>query len=698
MIPRGRRFRRNAAPVVAASVLVVALVSMVAGCASGPPEPTPEAAPRIVADTSGGAVVSDAPVPVALDPGDLSGWVRAVEVSIRTDGANDPTPVARWELEPTEETDGTRSLQIPLEGLVDGEAYTARFALLLTDGGRWEVDGSLPLRLSLGIPAPVPTPAELVTLDRRPEFAWSVPDAVGDRSGWRARVTYVVSGTESTIEADGGAGRVRPQSPVVELSAFAGRESLVWRVRLVSASGVLGPWSTDGTVRFDPAAAVPVALAHRNGLASVVATPGLSWNPVSGARRYRVEIGVTDDTAADGAAADGAAAGNRLPSADERLETRDPRVRLETPLLEELFVGRTGRTVVWRVMALGEDGVQTPFSPWYRFRYAPVVGGLEPVVPTGTSVMLTVGADDAPEADERPAALVAVTRPFEMMRYELTNDAVAALVAAEVDAGRMVVSDGAVRAAADPERVYLGLGELDFGRQIAFTVDGDSLAVRPGYGSHPAAGVTWFGAVALANALSRLEARQPVYGDAATTEDPAMDADLSHDGYRLPSEAEWATAVGLTGRLRGDDRVAVTEARPVSTPEIRGSNFLRSGDRWEDPLPPYTRNGGPTSPVGALGYATPVGMYDMIGNVWEWTADWYDPDWYGRIADGEVDATAAAAGPDAPVADVYGRTLRTVRGGAWNSPRETVRPGNRGGFAPGATSHSIGVRLVRTLR
>jgi len=49
------------------------------------------------------------------------------------------------------------------------------------------------------------------------------------------------------------------------------------------------------------------------------------------------------------------------------------------------------------------------------------------------------------------------------------------------------------------------------------------------------------------------------------------------------------------------------------------------------------------------------------------------------------------------VPDVYNRELRVVRGCAWNTPRENLRRTNRGAFSPDATSHSIGVRLVRSL-
>lgn len=121
--------------------------------------------------------------------------------------------------------------------------------------------------------------------------------------------------------------------------------------------------------------------------------------------------------------------------------------------------------------------------------------------------------------------------------------------------------------------------------------DGTSFKVQPGYENHPMTMVTWFGAWGYCK-----------YYD-----------------YRLPSELEWEKAA------RG------TDARPFPWGwEIQRSNanFYASRDPFED----MSSFGSRTSPVGfyngqtysgyiTLDSASPYGLYDMAGNVWQWIGD-----------------------------------------------------------------------------
>ena len=88
-----------------------------------------------------------------------------------------------------------------------------------------------------------------------------------------------------------------------------------------------------------------------------------------------------------------------------------------------------------------------------------------------------------------------------------------------------------------------------------------------------------------------------------------------------------------------------------------------------------------THPVGER-QANAWGLYDMLGNVWEWVWDGYGDD-----------AAGAATDPLAhdPSAD------RVVRGGSWATRARDVRAAHRDGYASGLRYSHVGFRLSRSL-
>lgn len=139
---------------------------------------------------------------------------------------------------------------------------------------------------------------------------------------------------------------------------------------------------------------------------------------------------------------------------------------------------------------------------------------------------------------------------------------------------------------------WLFLPLNDPSQRIEF--DGTSFNVQSGYENHPMTSVTWFGAWGYCG-----------YYD-----------------WRLPTELEWEKAG------RGTD----TRPFPWGEEVTRdNANFYSSRDPFED----MSSFGSRTSPVGfyngqkygeyqTLDSASPYGLYDMAGNVWQWTGDVYE--------------------------------------------------------------------------
>ena len=135
--------------------------------------------------------------------------------------------------------------------------------------------------------------------------------------------------------------------------------------------------------------------------------------------------------------------------------------------------------------------------------------------------------------------------------------------------------------------------------------------------------------------------------------------------YRLPSESEWeyAARAGTETTYDWGNTIGVNRA-----------NCTECGSQWD-----HDR----TAPVGSFA-ANPWGLFDMHGNVWEWTADCDNPSYAGAPADGSAWTTGRC-------------NMRVLRGGAWDSHPDFLRARYRGSADISLTTDVIGLRVARAV-
>jgi len=252
--------------------------------------------------------------------------------------------------------------------------------------------------------------------------------------------------------------------------------------------------------------------------------------------------------------------------------------------------------------------------------------------------------DEVDREDDEEPHLVEITRPFRIGKYEVT-----------VGQFKAFVKDAGYRTEAEKD----GEGGRAF--------NGKEFIQKPEYtwrnlyfaqsDNDPVVVVTWSDAVAFCDWLSKKEGKT----------------------YRLPTEAEWeyACRAGTSTRFYNGDKE--DDLRAVGN--IADAALKRKwvdvtwAMSWDDGFPF-------TSPVGKF-RPNAFGLHDMLGNAWEWCADWYHKD-YPR------------GSPQDPQGPQTG-TLRITRGGAWSTQPKFCRCAFRDWHEPSYRSDCVGFRVVQVL-
>jgi len=267
----------------------------------------------------------------------------------------------------------------------------------------------------------------------------------------------------------------------------------------------------------------------------------------------------------------------------------------------------------------------TPILPG-AIQIRPDDGAAMIYVPAGT---FTMGSEQGWQ-DEKPAHTVQLNA-FWMDKTEVTNEMYIKFLNAKrselsFQFGEQEVVDGKTR-------IYYLLKDGSNWDRIGWNKDNKEFLLKYAiYANHPVVNVTWYGATEY----------------------------CQWAGSRLPTEAEWEYAArGL------DERTYPWDNTP---PEITLAN--------------YNTLVGSTTAVGSYpNGASPFGILDMAGNVWEWVNDWYGTNYYQRPV------FLNPAGPDNGM-------YRILRGGSWKSPADNVLTWNRYDLLPVNYGNLYGFRCV----
>jgi formylglycine-generating enzyme required for sulfatase activity len=258
------------------------------------------------------------------------------------------------------------------------------------------------------------------------------------------------------------------------------------------------------------------------------------------------------------------------------------------------------------------------------------------VLPAGDFLQGSTADDAAAQRFEMPQHKVSIARNFAAGVYEVT-----------IGEYTEFASDTKVQ----PQACNAYDGEWRLHREITWENAAESQTA-----SHPISCISWQEAKDYAAWLSK----------------------RTHHVYRLPSASEWEYAA----------RAGSSAQRPWSNPEfacayanVADQTAAQKYPGWT--VSPCADKYVQSAPVGSF-TANAFGLFDMLGNVFEWTEDCWAADYQGAPTDGSAQGDGDCS-------------QHELRGGSWFTNPDYLRAAYRGRFASDYRSTSVGFRLIREI-
>lgn len=269
----------------------------------------------------------------------------------------------------------------------------------------------------------------------------------------------------------------------------------------------------------------------------------------------------------------------------------------------------------------------------------------------------------------RMLILLLVTLPATMQAEELFTDPNTGMEFVMVKGGCFKMGDSVGEGDPNEQPVrevcvsdfYIGKYEVTNAQYVKFHPEhhsGSSEEPELDKPQMPVVNVSWKDAVEFASWLSQKSGQQ----------------------YRLPTEAEWefaARAGSEKSRFWGNDADKACGYANVADMTAKKHRPKWTAFHCDD-------KHATAAPVGSF-KANSLGVYDVLGNAWEWCQDVYNNEAYTKLPQ------------DDPLYSGSGE-YRVMRGGGWSNGPLGIRCSHRVGLSPDFGHHALGIRLVKSSR